>query len=54
LGPDDAIKEGDVVKRTQKTISVPVGPELVGRVVDPLGRPVDGKGPIAAKETYPD
>ncbi len=53
LGPDDAIKEGDVVKRTQKTISVPVGPELVGRVVDPLGRPVDGKGPIAAKETYP-
>ena len=53
LGPDDAIKEGDVVKRTQKTISVPVGPELVGRVVDPLGRPVDSKGPIAAKETYP-
>jgi F-type H+-transporting ATPase subunit alpha len=53
LGPDDAIKEGDVIKRTKKTISVPVGPELVGRVVDPLGRPVDGKGPIGAKETYP-
>ncbi len=53
LGPDDAIKEGDVVKRTQKAISVPVGPEMVGRVVDPLGRPVDGKGPINTKETYP-
>jgi len=53
LGADDAIKEGDTVKRTKKTISVPVGPELVGRVVDPLGRPLDGKGPINAKETYP-
>jgi len=53
LGPDDAIKEGDTVKRTGKTVSVPVGPELVGRVVNPLGQPVDGKGPIAAKETYP-
>jgi len=53
LGADDAIKEGDVIKRTKKTISVPVGPELIGRVVDSLGRPVDGKGPINAKETYP-
>jgi F-type H+/Na+-transporting ATPase subunit alpha len=53
LGPDDAIKEGDTVKRTKKTISVPVGPELIGRVVDPLGRPVDGKGPINEKEQYP-
>ena len=53
LGSDDAIKEGDIVKRTKKTISVPVGPELVGRVVDPLGRPLDGKGPINAKEFYP-
>jgi proton translocating ATP synthase, F1 alpha subunit len=52
LGPDDAIKEGDTVKRTGKTVSVPVGPELIGRVVDPLGRPVDGKGPISAKEEY--
>jgi F-type H+-transporting ATPase subunit alpha len=52
LGDDSAIKEGDVVKRTKKTISVPVGPELVGRVVDPLGRPIDGKGPVSAKENY--
>lgn len=53
LGDDSAIKEGDVVKRTKKTISVPVGPELIGRVVDPLGRPIDGKGSINAKENYP-
>jgi F-type H+-transporting ATPase subunit alpha len=53
LGSDDAIKEGDTVKRTKRTISVPVGPELIGRVVDPLGRPIDGKGPINAKEFYP-
>ena len=53
LGLDDAIREGDTVKRTKRTISVPVGPELVGRVVDPLGRPIDGKGPINAKESYP-
>jgi len=53
LGNGSGIKEGDMVKRTKKTISVPVGPELIGRVVDPLGRPVDGKGPINAKETYP-
>jgi len=52
LGADEAIKEGDTVKRTKKTLSVPVGPELIGRVVDPLGRPVDGKGPINAKENY--
>jgi len=52
LGDDSGIKEGDIVKRTMKTISVPVGPELVGRVVDPLGRPIDGKGPIKAKTEY--
>jgi ATP synthase F1 subcomplex alpha subunit len=52
LGDDSGIKEGDIVKRTKKTISVPVGKELVGRVVDPLGRPIDGKGPINAKEEY--
>jgi F-type H+-transporting ATPase subunit alpha len=52
LGDDSGIKEGDIVKRTKKTISVPVGPELIGRVVDPLGRPLDGKGPINAKEEY--
>ena len=53
LGDDSAIKEGDTVKRTKKTVSVPVGPELIGRVVDPLGRPIDGKGPINAKASYP-
>jgi len=52
LGNSSAIKEGDVAKRTQKTISVPVGPELIGRVVDPLGRPIDGKGSVNAKKTY--
>ncbi len=52
LGDDAPIREGDIVKRTMKTISVPVGPELVGRVVDPLGRPIDGKGPIKAKAEY--
>ncbi len=52
LGKSGVIKEGDVVKRTKKTLSVPVGEELVGRVVDPLGRPIDGKGPINAKESY--
>ena len=52
LGSSRAIKEGDIVKRTKKTISVPVGPELIGRVVDPLGQPLDGKGPIKAKESY--
>jgi len=52
LGDDSGIKEGDIVKRTKKTISVPVGKELIGRVVDPLGRPIDGKGPINAKEEY--
>ena len=53
LGDDSAIKEGDIVKRTMKTISVPVGPEMIGRVVDPLGRPIDGKGPVKTKESYP-
>ncbi len=53
LGDDSLIREGDTVKRTKKTLSVPVGPELVGRVVDPLGRPIDGKGPINSKEDYP-
>jgi F-type H+-transporting ATPase subunit alpha len=46
LGESHMIKEGDVVKRTHRIISVPVGPALVGRVVDPLGLPLDGKGPI--------
>ena len=50
LGSDDGIREGDVVKRTGKVVSVPVGKALIGRVVDALGQPIDAKGPIEAKE----
>ncbi len=46
LGPFTDIKEGDTVKRTGKIASVPVGEQLIGRVVNPLGQPIDGKGPI--------
>ena len=46
LGDYTEIKEGDTVKRTNKIMSVPVGEALVGRVVNPLGEPLDGKGPI--------
>jgi F-type H+-transporting ATPase subunit alpha len=53
FGQDTAIKEGDVVKRTSRIAQVPVGEAMVGRVVDALGLPVDGKGPIAAKEFRP-
>jgi F-type H+-transporting ATPase subunit alpha len=53
LGEASAIKEGDEVKRTGKIMSVPVGPALVGRVVSPLGVPIDGKGPINTTEFYP-
>ena len=53
LGESQAIKEGDEVRRTGKILSVPVGKALVGRVVDPLGRPLDGKGPIAPDDHYP-
>src|ERR671935_231195 len=49
LGEYDEIKEGDEVRTTGRIIETPAGPELVGRVVDPLGRPLDGKGPINAK-----
>jgi F-type H+-transporting ATPase subunit alpha len=49
FGSDVAIKEGDVVKRTGRVMDVPVGPELLGRVVNPLGEPLDGKGPVNAK-----
>ena len=51
LGSDQGIKEGDTVKRTGRVVSVPVGKELIGRVVNALGEPIDGKGPITA-ETY--
>lgn len=53
LGPANHIKDGDVVKRTQKIVSVPVGPALLGRVVDALGRPIDNKGPIVTDKTRP-
>ena len=46
LGPTTDIKEGDEVRRTGRVMDVPVGKELIGRVVDPLGQPVDGRGPI--------
>lgn len=51
MGDYLGIKEGDTVKRTGKIASVPVGEELVGRVVNSLGQPIDGKGPINAKKT---
>src|SRR6266480_295979 len=50
LGESQELKEGDAVKRTNTIMSVPVGEALVGRVVNPLGQPVDGKGPIATKQ----
>ncbi len=50
LGSDQNIKEGDLVKRTGRIAEVPVGDAVVGRVVDPIGSPLDGKGPIQAKE----
>jgi F-type H+/Na+-transporting ATPase subunit alpha len=53
LGEDREIKEGDTVKRTSRIAQVPVGEALVGRVVNALGQPVDGKGPIQAKEFRP-
>jgi F-type H+-transporting ATPase subunit alpha len=53
LGHSTEIKEGDVVKRTGRIISVPVGHQLVGRVVNSLGQPLDGKGPIGATQFMP-
>ncbi len=53
LGPDRNIKEGDPVKRTGKIVEVPVGTALLGRVVNPLGQPLDGQGPIPAAKTRP-
>ena len=53
LGEDTLIKEGDPVRRTGKVIQVPVGEALLGRVVDPLGNPLDGRGPIQATEYRP-
>ncbi|AKG74790.1 F0F1 ATP synthase subunit alpha [Salinicoccus halodurans] len=53
LGPYDDIKEGDEVKRTGRIMEVPVGEELIGRVLNPLGQPIDGKGPLGATKTRP-
>jgi len=52
FGNDKLIKEGDIVKRTGAIVDVPVGNEILGRVVDALGNPIDGKGPIGCKERY--
>jgi F-type H+-transporting ATPase subunit alpha len=53
FGPWDQIEEGDQVKRTGRLLEVPVGDDLLGRIVDPLGRPLDGKGDIDSSETRP-
>ncbi len=53
FGDDTHIKEGDEVRRTSRIVEVPVGEELLGRVVDPLGQPLDGKGPITTGQTLP-
>ena len=50
FGNDRLIKEGDTVKRTGAIVDVPVGPEILGRVVDALGNPLDGKGPLNSAE----
>jgi F-type H+-transporting ATPase subunit alpha len=53
LGAYEHISEGDTVKCTGRILEVPIGPELIGRVVNSLGQPIDGKGPVAAKQTAP-
>src|SRR5206468_420152 len=53
LGDYTLVKEGDEVRRSGKIMSVPVGEALLGRVVDALGNPIDGKGPIATTQTLP-
>ncbi|WP_428049272.1 F0F1 ATP synthase subunit alpha [Candidatus Avelusimicrobium caledoniensis] len=53
MGPDTQVKEGDTVKRTGEVISIPVGAGVIGRVVDPLGRPLDGKGEIKTDKNMP-
>ena len=50
FGSDTLVHEGDEVRRTKRIIQIPVGEEMLGRVVDPLGEPIDGKGPVTAKE----
>ncbi len=53
FGDSRLVKEGDLAKRTGRGVEVPVGPEMLGRVVNPLGQPIDGKGSINAKESLP-
>lgn len=53
LGSEEGIKEGDIVKGTGRIVEVPVGDELIGRVVNSLGEPLDGKGPINTNQTRP-
>ncbi len=53
MGPDTLVHEGDTVKRTGEVISIPVGKGMIGRVVDPLGNPLDGKGAITTDKTMP-
>src|SRR5213082_1458700 len=53
FGEWDKIEEGDTVKRTKNLLDIPVGEELLGRIVDPLGNPLDGKGEIRTRETRP-
>ena len=53
LGSEEGVKEGGIVKRTFKIAEIPVGEELIGRVVNSLGEPIDGKGPINSYEVRP-
>jgi F-type H+-transporting ATPase subunit alpha len=53
FGDWEKISEGDTVKRTGRLLEIPVGEALLGRIVDPLGNPLDGKGPINTTETRP-
>jgi len=53
MGEVHLVQEGDEAKRTKRILDIPVGPGLVGRVVDPLGRPLDGKGPVESADRYP-
>ena len=53
MGSDQQVHEGTTVKRTGEVISIPVGKGVIGRVVDPLGNALDGKGPIAAEKNMP-
>ena len=53
LGDENSVREGDQVKTTGRMVEVPVGEGLLGRVIDPLGRPLDGKGPVASQKARP-